>query len=62
MRCSDAIAEAELQEGIATAAQYAGWKVMHVRRPAPPLVCGGPRCGTTVRDGLTCSWCPRTVG
>ena len=24
--------EAELQDGIATAAQYAGWKVMHVRR------------------------------
>ncbi len=23
--------EAELQDGIATAAQYAGWKVMHVR-------------------------------
>jgi len=48
MRCNDAIAEAELQEGIATAAQNAGWKVMHVR-PARTAV-GGWR--TAVRhDG-----------
>lgn len=31
MRYNDTMTEAELQDGIATAAQYAGWKVMHVR-------------------------------